>query len=143
MTIELNINMSLLHDAYKIAHELKRTENKNIRNLCIFSEFDPHEKELTDTLLSFIQQNDVYHIIKSNKASNYKYIVVISKKHIKVKYENFSKFLYEIDTQSLYYRNEKCNEKKSVFFQYIEIMLKDLLAKRVDEFGNVGNKNNG
>ena len=94
MTIELNINMSLLHDAYKIAHELKRTENKNIRNLCIFSEFDPHEKELTDTLLSFIQQNDVYHIIKSNKASNYKYIVVISKKHIKVKYENFSKFLY-------------------------------------------------
>ena len=137
-----SVDINSLSNAYKIAHELKHTENDTIEKLCIFSEFDPHEKELTDTLLSFIQQNDVHHIIKSNKASNYNYEIVISKKHIKVKYENFSMFSYEIDTQSLYYKNKKCNEKKSVFFNYIQIMLKDLLAKRVDEFGYVGNKNN-
>ena len=65
---------------------------------------------------------------------------MITKEHITLKDEHNVSYLYDIHSQTLYLNKKKDNNKKSVFFNYIGIMLKDLLVNKAAEFGSRGTK---
>ena len=97
-------------------------------------ELDPKEDKKCKVLQRLIQEGFKSHILKNKTSSMYHYTAIITKNKITYINKDQQKYVYDVSTQRLHLNNTKRNDKKKMFFEKFNLILKDLCHDKVEEF---------